>query len=344
MNDHKRTAMVIGATGSFGGAVTREMVGRGWKVRALVRDVDEARSQLADVPGVELVEGDALVKEDVVQAARGVDVLVDSFNVAYPDWDPLTIESAQIVAEVASEQELLVLFPGNVYGLGSDFSQPLDESAPHESPTKKGEIRNRIERIFEGASHRGARFVILRCGDFFGPNAPESSSWFSIMTKKALDGGAIVYPSDSETVHQWAYLPDAAHTAVDLVELADAFDSFEVFHFGGHAVTPREMTDAIGGALGDPHRKVKGFMWWAVWLAKPFSRFMRELYEMRYLWDEPVVLDDTKLRATLREHGVDEVAHTPLDEAVAQSLTSMASRAAASRPRATESPQPQTAS
>jgi nucleoside-diphosphate-sugar epimerase len=329
MSNETKTAMVIGATGSFGGAVTRELLDRGWMVRALVRDVDAAQAKTefgADV-SLEYVQGDALVKEDVARAAKGADLLVDSFNVSYEKWDPLVIESAEIVAQVAAEEELLVLFPGNVYGLGPDFSEPLDEGAPKEAPSKKGALRNRIEGIFEraagGGEGQGARFVVLRCGDFFGPDMPEGSSWFSILVDKALDGGAIVYPGDREVVHQWAYLPDAATAGVDLAERAldtGAFDSYEVFHFGGHAVTGDEIVGAIRRALGDPQRKVKGFMWWAITIASPFVPFLRELKEMRYLWDEPLVLDDAKLRQTL-----DRVPHTQLDVAVHRTLSGLAS-------------------
>lgn len=318
MKNEMKTAMVIGATGSFGGGVTSELLGRGWKVRALVRDVAAAKEALGAREGLELVAGDALIADDVARAARGADVIVDSFNVAYDKWDPMTIDSAKIVAEVAADQELLVLFPGNVYGLGPDFCEPLAEDAPREPHTKKGKIRNRIEAIFEEASTRGARFIVLRCGDFFGPGVPADSSWFNIVVEKAISGGAIVYPGDFDTPHQWAYMPDAAETAVDLIERADKFSAFEVFHFGGHVVEPRRLVEAIRKVLGDPDRKLKAFSWWMVTLASPFVGFLRELREMRYLWDEPVIMRDDKLRGVF-----EEVPHTPLDEAVAQTLEAM---------------------
>lgn len=323
MSNKEKLAMVIGATGSFGGGVTRELLRRGWSVRALVRDVAQAREALAEYPQIEFFEGDALIADDVARAARGADLLVDSFNVPYQKWDPLVIDSANIVAEVAADQNLLVLFPGNVYGLGSDYSSPMSEDAPRKVDTKKGRLRNDIEEIFEAASRRGARFVVLRCGDFFGPHVPSGSSWFNIVVEKAIEGGPVIYPGEFNTPHQWAYMPDAAAAAVDLVEVADRFDAYEEFHFGGHVVEPRRLIDAVRAALGDHSRRVKKFSWWAVWLAKPFVPLFRELYEMRYLWDEPVIIDDAKLRATL-----DDVPHTPLDEAVAMTLAANAPQAA----------------
>ena len=45
---------------------------------------------------------------------------------------------------------------------------------------------------------------------------------------------------------------------------------------------------------------------------------MRELLEMRYLWQVPLRLDNSKLVSLLREEP-----HTPLDEAVRQTLADM---------------------
>lgn len=49
-------------------------------------------------------------------------------------------------------------------------------------------------------------------------------------------------------------------------------------------------------------------------LAAPFVEMCREMLEMRYLWNTPVELDNTKLLAFL---GAEP--HTTLDRAVAQS-------------------------
>ncbi len=320
-NNDTRIAAVIGCTGSFGGAVTRELLRRGWNVRALARNVAKARAQYVGEPRIEFVRGDALDAEDVRILVEGVDVLVDSFNVPYQHWDPATLDSASIVAQAAIDHDLLVAFPGNVYGLGPDFSRPLDESAPHVPPSKKGKLRNRIEATFEEASQHGARFVIVRCGDFFGPNMPAESSWLWYMTEKALDGGPIVYPGDLQTPHQWAYLPDVGRVTVDLIERADQFQPFEVFHFGGHMLEPCVLVDAVRRALGDTERKLKKFPWWAVNLGRPFSAMMRELHEMRYLWDEPLQMDDAKLRRALGE-----VPHTPLDAAVRATIAGLQDR------------------
>ncbi len=56
------------------------------------------------------------------------------------------------------------------------------------------------------------------------------------------------------------------------------------------------------------------FPWWCGRLAAPFVEMCREMLEMRYLWDVPAELDDTKLCALIGPES-----RTPLHEAVARS-------------------------
>ena len=70
-NAHK-TVLVTGATGRQGGAVTRHMLLKGWRLRALTRNPDaHAAKQLAR-QGIELVQGDLEDPPSLDRASRGV--------------------------------------------------------------------------------------------------------------------------------------------------------------------------------------------------------------------------------------------------------------------------------
>jgi len=71
------------------------------------------------------------------------------------------------------------------------------------------------------------------------------------------------------------------------------------------------MVDAIRRALGDPAMPAKQTQWWPMRLASPFVPVLREVMEMKYLWEQPVQLRNDRLKATLGDEP-----RTALDEAV----------------------------
>jgi uncharacterized protein YbjT (DUF2867 family) len=77
-------ALVAGATGQTGRRIVQQLVDRGIPVRALVRDLESARSLLP--AQVELVEGDVL-KSDLVAAIGDATVVLCATG-AKPGFDP----------------------------------------------------------------------------------------------------------------------------------------------------------------------------------------------------------------------------------------------------------------
>ncbi len=301
-------ALVIGGSGSFGGAVARELLRRGWHVRALRRE--QGRPLALD--GAVAVTGDALQPEDVLRAAEGVDVIVHGYNTPYWHWAKTLLPAARAVARAAAVQRARIVFPGNVYGLGPNFEHPLVEGSPRQARTRKGKLRNAVEAELEHATADGARWLNIRCGDYFGPSLP--NTWFQHMTEKALRGGALIDPGRAGVLHEWAYLPDVARATVDLLERGDELGSSETFHMSSHQLTSSQLLEAINRELDAP-RRIRRMPWRLMRWLSPFSPMLRELSEMKYLWDEPVLLDDAKLRQFLGH-----VHRTPLNQAVRAAL------------------------
>ena len=79
--------------------------------------------------------------------------------------------------------------------------------------------------------------------------------------------------------------------------------------------TGARMIEAIRAAVGDPNIKVRKMPWRVMRLLSPFVPLFRELSEMRYLWREPIRMDNARLTAVL---GAEP--HTPLEEAVRETL------------------------
>ena len=305
-----RKALVLGATGGAGGEIAAALLRRGWQVRALVRDT--ARPQLS--ADIEWIAGDAMHANDVMQAARGVEVIVHAVNPpGYRDWDKLVLPMLDHTIAAARATGARIVLPGTVYNYGPDALPLLGETSPQRPLTRKGAIRVELERRLQQAAADGVRSLILRCGDFFGPHA--GNNWFAAMVKPGQPVRSVSYPGHRELRHAWAYLPDVAETVARLLERESELAVFERFHFGGHWVDGNAMTDAIRHVAGDPKLPVRAFPWWLATLAAPFVTLFRELREMRYLWQLPLQLDNRKLAGLL---GVEP--HTALEKAVEATL------------------------
>ena len=309
------TALVIGATGGIGGELTRALLARGYRVRAINRRPEEAARTFAELGPVEWVKGDAMIQEDVVAAAKGASLIVHGANPpGYKNWKGLVMPMLESTIAAARASGARIIFPGTIYNYGPDAFPVLTEASPQNPGTRKGAIRVTMERRLEAVAKEGVRSLVVRAGDFFGPRS--GNNWFSQLVKAGKPVRGVSYPGAPEIGHAWAYLPDLAETMLQLVEKEASLASFEVVHFRGHWLDRGvEMAEAIVRVVGNPAVRIGSFPWAALYLMAPFVATCREILEMRYLWKTPVKLDNTRLLSILGEEP-----HTPLDVAVRAAL------------------------
>ncbi|MFF2539278.1 NmrA/HSCARG family protein [Streptomyces cyaneofuscatus] len=103
MTDQK-IILVLGGTGNQGGATARELLSRGWSVRALVRDPDKPEAQALKELGAVLVRGDL---EDVASLRAAAEGVYGIFSVQALAYEPETLAAevrhGKAVADVAKE-------------------------------------------------------------------------------------------------------------------------------------------------------------------------------------------------------------------------------------------------
>jgi len=310
-----KTALVLGASGGIGGEVARRLARTGWQVRGLKRGLARAT---VDADGIAWVAGDALQTADVMRAAQGCSVIVHAVNPpGYRDWASLVPAMLDNTLAAASANDALIVLPGTVYNYGPDAFPLIAEDAPQHPRTRKGALRVRMESTLQEHAAQGGRVLIVRAGDFFGPQL--GNSWFAQgMVTPGQPVRRIADPNRPGVGHQWAYLPDVAATMAALIERRVELPRFARFHMAGHwdadgsAITGaiRSVVARHGGTA-----RVAAFPWWLVRLATPFNVTLRELWEMRYLWRESVRTDNARLVAFL---GAEP--HTPLIDAVERTL------------------------
>ena len=310
-------ALVLGATGSFGGALALELLARGYTVRALVRDPAKAAARLGKRPDLDLVRGNALDPIAVSQAARGASVVVHGVNYPYDQWAPNMHVATENAIAAAEEARALIVFPGNVYGLGAPGRAPLTEAAPNAPCSGKGALRVELEEHLRWSAQAGhSRVLILRAGDYFGPTV--RNGLVDPIFANALRGRPMQALGRLDVPHQWAYVPDLARAAADLIARAKTLKPFEVVNFAGHIALPaRAFFAEVATAAGRPKLAVRRVPWWLLGLVGRFKPVVRELMEMRYLFDEAVVLDDPRFRQLLPSFKA-----TPLDAAIRETLDS----------------------
>lgn len=311
-----RNVLILGATGSIGGELARQMSVAGWEVRAMKRG---AREPGEPRKGITWIEGDALDRESVIAAARDAAVIVHAVNPpGYRNWAKVVLPMLDNTIAAAKLAGATVVLPGTIYNFGPDAFPTLTEQSPQRALTRKGAIRVAMERRLYDYARGGGRSLIVRAGDFFGPQV--GNSWFAQGLIKARRPIRSVYdPGRRGVGHQWSYVPDVARTVLNLLERGASLEPFAAFHTAGHwDQDGTQMIQAIRRVVAlqtGVEPRVAPFPWWLLTLASPFVTTCREMQEMRYLWREPLRMDNARLRAVLAEEP-----HTPLDIAVEASL------------------------
>jgi nucleoside-diphosphate-sugar epimerase len=315
---NEQLALVLGATGGIGSEVVRQLVDAGWHVRALKRGLPQSTKHARIV----WVHGDAMNREDVLRAARGCAVIVHAVNPpGYRKWSELVLPMIDNTIAAARAEWATIVLPGTVYNFGPDAFPVLGEDSPQHPATRKGAIRVELEERLRVAATLGARVIIVRAGDYFGPRA--GNNWFSQgLIKPGQPVTTVNMPGEPGVGHQWAYLPDVARTMVELLARREQLNAFATFHMAGHwDVDGKQMVDAIRQVVerrSGVRPGTRAFPWWLLRLASPFVATARELLEMRYLWRHPVQMRNDRLTAIIGREP-----HTPLQDAVEATLVGL---------------------
>ncbi len=317
-----RTALVLGATGGIGGETAVALLRHGWKVVAMARGGQPAADRLDPrLAAIAWIAGDAMDAADVARAAAGAEVIVHAVNPpGYRNWGKLVLPMIDNSIAAANAVGARLVLPGTIYNYGPDVFPNLDEEAPQNPITAKGSIRVELERRIEASSRDGMNALIVRFGDFFGP--VPGNNWFAQgLVKPGTTLKGITYPGRKGLGHAWAYLPDAGEAIARLLDRGDALTRFARFHFGGHWDDDgSKMVQAISTALVRPVR-VRPFPWFLLRIAGWLQETPREIEKMRYLWREPLRLDNRSLVEFL---GTEP--HTPLRDAVRETLIGLGVR------------------
>ena len=311
--DAGRLHVVLGAGGGTGGAIVRELVGQGRRVRAVTRRGNAAASYGSLPPAsFEDVAADVTEREQLRRALEGAAVVYHCAQPAYTRWpQEFPAMTRGIMAATAAAGSKLV-FADNLYMYGP-VDGPMTEETPPVAQTKKGKVRAAMAEELMAAHRDGMlRLVIGRSSDYFGPGGLNSAMGERFF-KALLAGKDTQWFADLDQPHTMNYLPDMARALVLLGERPEA--DGQVWHTpAAGALTGRRYIDMAARSAGT-HAKPAVLRLRTVRLLGIFMSVPREFPEIMYQYRQPFVSDSSKFEAAFGPFAV-----TPHEDALRTTL------------------------
>ncbi|HKA00007.1 MAG TPA: NAD-dependent epimerase/dehydratase family protein [Candidatus Solibacter sp.] len=301
-------AAIFGAAGAIGQSIAPELERRGIALRVVGRSREKMERAF---PSAEIFPADLADSRSAGAAARGADTIFYCVGLPYPSHHlhpqlmRTTIEAARMVGV-----RRLVL-ASSVYGYGVPRTVRVAEAHPREPHTRKGRYRKEQEDLVLAADTPGTfETMIVRLPDFYGPHADLSLA--KMVFDAALAGKTVNWPGVVNTPHEFVFVPDAGPAIVE----AATHDCYgDAWNYGGPGpINTLDFITRVYRAAGRaPKYRAAGAT--LLRIAGWFDANIREVIEMLYLQETPVILDDSRLAAKLG--GLQK---TPYDEGIRRTI------------------------
>ncbi|UGQ12045.1 NAD-dependent epimerase/dehydratase family protein [Yinghuangia sp. ASG 101] len=287
---------VVTGAGPAGNATALLLAERGDRVRVVTRGAGGP-----DHPLVERVAADATDPDVLTGLLDGARTL---YNAAAPPYHRWRTEFAPLAASLLTAVErsgVDYVMLGNAYGYGyPPAGGRVRPDAPMAPVSGKGRVRAAMWQDAL-ASHRAgrARVAEVRASTFLGAHA---QSLFTLVVAPAVRAGEeAVYPGGPDAAHSWTYIGDAART---LVAVGDARQSDAVWGRAWHVpsvseLPARDLAVRMAEVLGAPPVRVTRMPEEDLARLAATDELMAEVPEMRYLDDEPFLLDASETEHVL---------------------------------------------
>lgn len=308
---------ILGASSGFGAELAAQALVGGHSVTAISRSPNDLRLRHGDHPGLTARKANSKSVATLSECYAGADVVVFALNAPYEDWDPFMVQTlaATLAAIATLTPKPRLVFPGNIYALGLPIEATINESAPNRPISRKGRLRDKMEKMLHAAAANGTQILIARFADFFGPTV--RNGMVDRIFGNALFGKSIDLIGPSVVAHQLTYVPDAARAVLMLLQ--DPQDApVTILNVPTHIVASMsDFSKDVARSACVPSLKLRRTPWFMVKLLGLFVPLMKELAEMRYLFDQSILLDGRKLSQNLPRF-----TPTPMADAIAATLNS----------------------
>ncbi|WP_407922560.1 SDR family NAD(P)-dependent oxidoreductase [Brevibacillus choshinensis] len=291
-----KRAIVVGATGGTGAAITAELIKRGIHTIAFGRSpqkLEQLAGELGSPSHLTLAVGDAFKPQDIVTAADDADVLFHCANVPYNEMADRLLPLGESVMEAAKQKNLKVVAIDGIYPYGRRQMEKVTEEHPKQPHTKKGKVRLAFEQMLFSSRWNNVQTMIARLPDYYGPTANQGSYLGSTLGAIA-EGKPAFFIGNMVIPREYVYLPDAAMMVVELASREHAYGQNWNIP-GAGTIAGRDIVRIARKASGKtktviPLGKV------GLSLLGLFVPVMKEVVEMLYLTEEPLLLSTEKYK------------------------------------------------
>ncbi|WP_221801531.1 NAD-dependent epimerase/dehydratase family protein [Oceanobacter mangrovi] len=305
--------LIFGITGALGRYMAQACLAQGWQVTGHARQAEKLAAELSGQ--VDLVNC-PLQQDDPALAATiaSHDIIIYAANPPYQLWQQQALPMLEAVLGPVENFRKTLFFPANLYIYDPKLTPEVNENSPAQPVTAKGQLRLLMEQRLRQAGDLGAQIIMMRCGDFIGADAP--NSWIPQLLKLAGKQLQLRSPGDSQQLHSWAWLGDYSKVAVVLLQRRQQLGNFSCFHFRGYCLSIQQLAATLQPLCQQPV-KISTMPWWPLYALALVMPLLREVIKMRYLWQWPLALDDSKLRNFLADQP-ELLQTTPIAEALLQ--------------------------
>ncbi len=290
----------MGANGAVGRALAPILRARGVPYRVVGRSFLGLQVRFLGDPLCEHFQWDTEDKRSFRDACLGASTAVYLVGMAlwkFKDHLPMIDKALRGAREAGVGRFLLM---SQNWSYSEPFDDRVNEGHSRAPETVKGRIRrDQEDRVL--AAHVPGVFAtgVLRVADLYGPLVEASHLWSAFQAAKRGGAAQVLAPVDRP--HEFVFVPEAAEALARLLETDAAWAglSGESWNLGGPGVASIEgLAKEIFAAAGKPvELKAPGS--WRLGYVRAINPYIRELKEMQYLLEKPLLLNDGKLSALL---------------------------------------------
>ena len=280
---------ILGANGTIGSVLTKELVNYTDKLRLVSRNPRKVNES------DELFPADLSNPAFVDQAVEGSDVvyLVVGFDYNLKVWEEKWPTLMRATINACIKHNARLVFFDNVYSYDINAIPHMTEESEYNPPSRKGAVRKQISQMLMDEVKAGKLMALIaRSADFYGPGNDKSFA-NEMVYKNFLKGRRANWFIDADKKHSFTYTPDAAKATALLGNTDDAYNTIWHLPTDKNTVTGREFIELFSKEMKVPN-KLFVMPMWMLRLAGIFVPVLKEMREMMYQYDRDYFFDSSK--------------------------------------------------